>query len=940
MNVTLVPATADLVQEAAGRLTTGCDYSNNLVIFPGKRPAHFLRKTLGQRGEGSFIPPKVFSMDGFVDFIYEDVLGLFDPALETIDAVAILYKCHREHSTREWEHFATPDSFFGIGMSIYRDIEELCIEKKGVEITSRVEEIFKDMCPLHSMQNIQKLSFFYEEFYKTANALNYSTRSLRYATVSERIKEADLSRYDKIIVLGFYGMTASEIDMFRGLASNTNAEFIFQDDPGIHERLKALGIDGIAPLERMDTHERIEFYRSPDVHGQVFALNSLLTRTQPLNERTVIALPSSETLFPLLLQGLSVFDEADYNVSLGYPLYRTPIYGFFNNLMQLITTMDGHRLYIHDYLRFVLHPYTKNVLLSTRADITRIMFHTIEEELSPNRTKTFFSLEELENDTELFDAIVKILGKSSDSLLTVAGSDSLAGHDAKGIRDHLIDIHNNTIRRFMGFKDTADFAAQCIAILSYVYRESTAPLHPYFYPFAEAFAKTLHKIVNSQMAEIRFVQPAGYFNLFKKYIATCYCPFTGTPLRGMQVLGFLETRNIRFDRVYILDVNEGVLPGTTLEDSLLPFGARQQLGLPTAVDREKLSAYYLETLIAGAKEVAVFFVENDKKEKSRFVERLLWKQQQRNNNLSDDNLVSSIQYKIELKGRSPEPVAKTDAMLNVLRNDIRYSASALETYLVCPLRFYYKYVLRLDKKDKATQDIEPMDIGSFVHHVLAEYFRVLVGVALTPGDIDQGRMLVCLEGAFREFYGNDPSGAAYLLKHQVRKHLLDFLTGYTVPVVTNTRTVIKCVEESVSVKMGQFRLYGVLDRVDIRDGVVLILDYKTSAKIPMALGNLDPDDRDSWSAVSNCVQLPFYRMLYAQRFGVPAESLSCAHIFLGRSVIDEAIEVPFPPDAYEVVGLLIQRVLAEIVEPSVPFGSVRDAKKVCASCVYRCICGT
>ncbi|KJU86645.1 hypothetical protein MBAV_001161, partial [Candidatus Magnetobacterium bavaricum] len=835
MNVMLVPATADLVQEAADRLTTGCDYSNNLVIFPGKRPAHFLRRTLGQRNDGSFIPPKVLSMDDFVDFIYEDVLGLFAPALEAIDAVAILYKCHREHSTQEWEHFATPDSFFGIGMSIYRDIEELCIEKKGVDITSRVEEIFKDMCPLHSMHNIQKLSFFYEEFYKTTNALNYSTRSLRYATVSERIKEADLSYYDKIIVLGFYGMTASEIDLFRGLGSNTNqerpgaaknAEFIFQDGPGIHERLNALGVTDIAPLERTDTQTRIEFYRSPDTHGQVFALNSLLAQTQPLSERTVIALPSSETLFPLLLQGLSVFKDTDYNVSLGYPLYRTPIYGFFNNLMQLITTMDGHRLYIHDYLRFVLHPYTKNVLLSTRADITRIMFHTIEEELSPNRTKTFFSLDELENDTELFDAIVKILDKSSDS--------TEAGHDAKGIRDHLIAIHDNTIRRFMGFKDTADFAAQCIAILSYIYKESTAPIHPYFYPFAEAFATTLHKIVNSRMAEIRFVQPAGYFNLFKKYISTCYCPFTGTPLRGMQVLGFLETRNIRFDRVYVLDVNEGVLPGTTLEDSLLPFGARQQLGLPTAVDREKLSAYYLETLIAGAKEVAVFFVENDKKEKSRFVERLLWKQQQRNNNLSDDNLVSSVQYKIELKGRSPESVAKTDAMLNVLRSDIRYSASALEAYLVCPLRFYYKYVLRLDKKDKATQDIEPMDIGSFVHHVLAEYFRVLVGVPLTPGDIDQGRMIVCLEEAFREFYGNDPSGAAYLLKHQVRKHLLDFLSGYTVPVVTNTRTVIKCVEESVSVSMGGLRLYGVLDRVDIRDGAVLILDYKTSAKIPMA----------------------------------------------------------------------------------------------------------
>ncbi|MBF0590464.1 MAG: PD-(D/E)XK nuclease family protein [Nitrospirae bacterium] len=948
INVTLLSATSDLVAETIAKLTAppptaaGHDYSANLVIFPGKRPAHFLRKTLGERIGGSFIPPRVFSMDSFVDFIYEDALGLFAPAIEGIDAVAILYRCHREGAqnisywpscptTRNWEHFVTPDSFFGIGMSIYRDIEELCIEKKGIDITARVEEIFKEQCPLHSMQNIQRLSFFYEEFYKTVKALNYSTRSLRYATVSEKIMDADLSRYDKIIVAGFYGLTTSEIDLFNGLGNNTNAEFIFQDGPGIHERLKAIGFNDITPIAKDTTEPRIEFYRSPDTHGQVFAFNSLLAKQQNLNERTVIALPSSETLFPLLLQGLSVFDDADYNVSLGYPLYRTPIYGFFNNLMQLITSMDGNRLYIHDYLRFVLHPYTKNILIGARADVTRIMFHTIEEELSPNRTKTFFSLDELEDDTELFDAIAKILRNSSDI------NDS---NDVKDINAHLINIHQNTIRRFMAFTDTADFATQCIAVLSYIYKGSTAPIHPYFYPFAEAFVTTLYKIANSQMAEIRFMQPAGYFNLFKKYIATCYCPFTGTPLKGMQVLGFLETRNIQFDRVYILDVNEGVLPGANLDDSLLPFSARQQLGLPTALDREKSSAYYLETLIAGAKEVAIFFVENDKKEKSRFVERLLWKKQRRNNSLNDDTLVRAIQYRIELMNSAPAPVPKTDVMLALLRDNIRYSASALESYLVCPLRFYYKYVLRLDKKDKAAQDIEPLDIGSFVHHVLAQYFRRLVEVPLTPEHIDQAYMISCVEVAFSEFYGQDPSGAAYLLRRQVRRHLLDFLSGYTLPIVASTKTVIKCVEEAVSVRMGRFRLYGVLDRVDVRDGAVLILDYKTSARIHMSLGKLDLDDRDSWSAVSNCVQLPFYRMLYAQRFGIPPESLSCAHIFLGRSVIDEGIEVPFPPEFYGIIEGLIHRVLGEIVEPSIPFESAGDVKTACLSCVYRCICST
>ncbi|MBF0343455.1 MAG: PD-(D/E)XK nuclease family protein [Nitrospirae bacterium] len=932
----MLPKSRGLIEEVAGRLYSGSpsDYSASLVIFPGKRPAHFLRKVLGEAVGGSFIPPRVFSIDAFVDFIYEDGLGMFSPALETIDAVAILYKCHirntlttrKDGDTKGWEGFVTPDSFFGVGLSIYRDIEELCIEKKGIAMTSEIEESFQQWCPLHSMQNIQKLSFFYEEFYKTITESRYSTRSLRYVTVSERIGDVDLSSFKKIIVAGFYGLTTSERDLFRHLGANSSVEFIFQDGPNIHERLRSLGVHDLAPLDDEQPEPQIEFYGSPDTHGQVFALNTLLKQSvEEPSERTVIALPSSETLFPLLCQSLCLLDEMDYNISLGYPLYRTPIYGFFNNLMQLITTMDGTRLYIHDYLKFVLHPYTKNILFAGRADITRVMFHTIEEEFAPNRAKTFFTLDELENDEELFDSIIKRLPESA---------------DIETIRGHLKHIHENTIKRLMSFHDTADFARQCIAILTYIYEQSTAPMHPFFYPFAEAFITTLHTIANSLMSDIQFAHHTGYFNLFRKYIATCYCPFPGTPLRGMQVLGFLETRNIKFDRVYILDLNEDVLPSAGLEESLLPFMARQKLGLPTAVDREKFSAYYLETLIAGAKEVHIFFVENGKKAKSRFVERLLWKKQKRDNDLDNNAHIQSIQYKIELKNNPPVPVIKTEAMIDILRNHIRYSASSLETYLVCPLRFYYKYVLRLDKKEKASQDIEPLDIGSFVHHVLAQYFKRYVGVTLTQRHIDQRYMLACLEGAFREFYGQEPSGAAYLLKQQVRRHLLDFLDNYTLPIVKRTNTMVKCVEEDISVNLGHLKLYGRLDRVDIRDGYVWVLDYKTSSKLQINLKKLHLSDRDSWSTASNCIQMPFYLFLYSEKFGITISGLRCAHIFLGRSVIDESIEEPFPQDAYEIITELLHLTLKEIINPSINLEPTKESKKVCPGCIYRCICGT
>ena len=101
----------------------------------------------------------------------------------------------------------------------------------------------------------------------------------------------------------------------------------------------------------------MSFTSSPDTHGQVFALNAAL---QDPGEETLIVLPAAETLFPLLRHCLSRYDAERYNVSLPYPLDRTPLYGFFNALMEVVGSMDGPRVYLPAYVAFVLHPYVKN----------------------------------------------------------------------------------------------------------------------------------------------------------------------------------------------------------------------------------------------------------------------------------------------------------------------------------------------------------------------------------------------------------------------------------------------------------------------------------------------------------------------------------------------------------------------------------------------------
>ncbi len=293
-------------------------------------------------------------------------------------------------------------------------------------------------------------------------------------------------------------------------------------------------------------------------------------------DNTAIVLPSSETLFPLLRQGIAMLDEDTYNISLGYALQRTPVFAFLNSIMELITTMDGDRVYVPDYLNFVLHPYTKNIYCNTSAEISRILFHTLEETLTKYRTKTFVSLAEIEGDAKLFQLVLDKLPQDE------------SGVTKEVLAEHLRSVHHNTIGKFLSFENVRDFSLKCIELLTYIFNNSTAKLHPLFYPFSESFVRSLELISRSLMKEIVFTERSSYFSFFRKYIMTCYTPFEGTPVKGLQVLGFLETRNLRFDRVFILDANEEVLPDTKKEDTLLPFRAREILGLPTYQDRDAL----------------------------------------------------------------------------------------------------------------------------------------------------------------------------------------------------------------------------------------------------------------------------------------------------------------------------------------------------------------
>lgn len=916
------------------------DYSSNLIVFPGKRPAHFLRKAMAKKIEGSFIPPVLFSMDEFIDSVYESKEPTASVKLDPIDAVSILYRLQLKASKPiGGEHFMTPDRFFPIGVKIYRDLEELLIEGIPVNRVQEIETLVQDAVPGPSRERLQSLSYFYEEFYSSLRVQGFSTRSTRYKTVSETVGEGDLSRFAQVIFAGFFALTGSEKVLFRKMLSMEKAVLLFQDGTGIREIVSDLGAT-FGEKEEEERFPEIQFYKSPDTHGQIFALSRILQQDLeekgPPDEKTVIVLPSSETLFPVLHHVLSRFEEKDYNISLGYPLSRTPVYGFFNNLMELVTSMDGNRVYVPAYLGFILHPYTKNIYFKGSSEITRILFHTLEEELTRARSKKFLALIEMEEDGEFFKKVMEKLGPAE------------KGVNEELLKEHMRLIHQNTVGKFLSFRDVRDFAVKSIEVLTFLFDHSTGRLHPLFHPLAEAFLRAFETISKSLMREIRFSETRSYFFLLKKYLASCYVPFEGTPLRGLQVLGVLETRSLSFERVFVLDVNEGLIPESGGEDSLLPFKVRKVLGLPTYIDRDRLSAYYFETLWRGAKEVHLFSVENDQKETSRFMEQLLWLRQKKESERDPKRYVQSVQYRVSLENKVPGEIRKTKEIVNFLKTFV-YSPTALDSYLKCQLLFYYRYVLGIEKKEEITETLERMDIGKFVHGVLSVYFGKRRGVVLKEQDISLKEMSSLIDARFEMEYGEDPVGSAYLLKRQIKDHLEDFLKYYTLPLIREVPVTVLQVEESVRAERNGFRLKGRLDHIEKRDEKIVIIDYKTSSDpsyLRIRFDKLEPERRETWDEAIGSLQLPLYLLLYSDASGKKVEELDGMFLLLGRKALNREIEhslfadLEDPVKKFEQVKTVIFSLLNEITDPEQSFRPSLDVKGQCPSCDFKNLCGT
>ena len=246
------------------------------------------------------------------------------------------------------------------------------------------------------------------------------------------------------------------------------------------------------------------------------------------------------------------------------------------------------------------------------------------------------------------------------------------------------------------------------------------------------FAKDYYKavcILGDMNLEIK---PATYLRLLDQLLAPVSVPFNGEPLKGLQVMGPLETRALDFRNLIILSCNEGTFPRRSFSSSFIPPELRKGFGLPTYEYQDSVWAYYFYRMIQRAENVWMLFdsrTEDIKSgEESRYIKQLAY--------LFDAKIHRYVTSPVREDEYTEPEIAKTQADLDRLR-DFKFSATALQNYLACPAKFYYDKVLGLSDLAESVDNLDGGTLGT-VFHAVMQWIYAKPGTQKEPvGRVDE-----------------------------------------------------------------------------------------------------------------------------------------------------------------------------------------------------------
>ncbi|MBX2962225.1 MAG: PD-(D/E)XK nuclease family protein [Cyclobacteriaceae bacterium] len=794
------------------------------LVFPNRRAILFFRKHLGTLLKKPAFAPTMLTIEEYI----KSFSTLQVP--DKLELVHWLYKAYTE-TVKSNESF---DRFYYWGEMLLHDFEEIDKYLVNAEMLFRDLSHQKELDASFDYLTEEQKKFlldFWGNFdeYQTENRKKFldvwkhlydvyaayraqllkeelAFEGMVHREVAEKILQGQTLRTGREIFIGFNALTKAE-EVIIAHAVEGGASVYWDVDEyylnnGVQEageffreyqKHKVLGKTFEAQVPANFRKEKsIKLYGAAQPVGQAKLMGQELKRNieaGALPEETLIVLPDEKLLLPALH---SVSDSVEkLNVTMGFSLSATPIFNFVELLIELQISRRDEYFHHRPVLSLLNHPFTvsadSKAAQGKRKEMLKHNWVSVPKNFLASETdlhRVMFVVADVSNITQYLKTCLTLLG----------GLDSLYAFDKEYIFQMLKSLNR------------------------------------------------MEEVLGNQYSDLR-----SFLRFFRQYVRTVRIPFSGEPLQGLQLMGMLETRNLDFKNVYILSLNEGSLPSGGSKGSYIPYNIRRAYTLPTLQHQDAMYAYLFYRVIQRAENVSIFYnTETDilgQGEMSRYLQQLMFESGKKFQHHALHNALGVNEVK-------PIVIKKDKAVLEALQklseqSEYRkfngLSPSALNAYIECRLRFYFRHVAKIREADEIEEDMDARVLGNFVHDVMEKFYEKLVeqkgSRIIERQDLEKKEKLIqmLLDQEVIETYNLDPNESVtyegqLILVSEVVKRFIDKILEHD---KKHTPFTLEGVEQNmeytfpISAPAGRVLLGGKIDRVDRKEDVLRIVDYKT-----------------------------------------------------------------------------------------------------------------
>ena len=928
------------------------DIRNLKIIFPNRRAGLYFQKALSKKTNKAMWSPKVLTMEEFVQG-YVDI-KISDEVSDNILLNHYLFQITQKYQDKDLLNSFEKFYYWGqILINDFDDIDQSLKDEskifKSIKDQKEIDETFQflDKENFESIKSFWKKFFpkmssnqksfhetwkillkIYREFKKTLIKNKIAYKGLVYKEFLQSISSLDINKKNKYLFVGFSSLTNAEKEIIKYFIKKYSSmafwdfdRYYYNDiDQEAGDSFREFSEDNILnstfpdsiPNNFEEVEKKLYSIGVGSQVGQAKILgNILLKKSREINfdqDKVLVLLPNENLLFPVLN---TIPDSINnINVTMGFPLSETPLFNMIHLIVKVHKNSFKRDLqtcnYFKDILELISHPY----------------IYQYDKQGSNSLISDL-------NDRKIIYVSHKYLSEFSEILKYIFDSKS-----------SLLEILKN--------------------VSSLIYNNSNE-LGKLDKEYIRLFLDIIDRIEN---INIDFKSFEVLSKLLTQILKITKIPFSGEPLSGLQIMGVLESRNLDFDDVYILNMNEGEFPKNKLNISFIPFNIRKAFNLKTIDVMDRVYSYLFYRVIQRAKNITFIYNKNadfnSKGEISRYINQL--------NNESNYQVKDlSVTDKIGIVNHSKLIIPKTNNLLDKIRkrfyDDGYLSPSGVKDYMDCSLRFYYKYLANIKQLAPYSENIGKPEFGKITHNALElvyndvlnnkqenvieknDFLKIKAGIS--------GSISKVIKKHFRLNNKNEfiPEGNNIILIEIIKDYMskvISFDEKYAPFKILNLEGDKKSgfIKKYNLSKKNKVNISGFIDRIDEKNNKIRIIDYKTGGDSRITKDVKSLFSKDKKERNDALFQLLFYSLLVKNsrdkclsitpgliNIRQVKNKISDIRIIINKKKIDNVLPLL---DEFE---KHLKGKINEIFDDKIPF-TQNDDKEECKYCPYKNMCST